>query len=273
MRLNNYLHWSVAAFLLALSSWAAAEKYTGNYTLRAPNGTVLNLSLSEEKGGRTTGTLTGNGAVIQLEGSLQQGSVIGLAIAGQNKAVFQAVLNDPNQLTFILADVGPNGTPNLAAAQRLNFTRTNAAATAPQGSANAPHAQAAPQGGGSPQDQQLRQLLLSSPWCSFSYNKNSGATNTSRNVFYTDGRLALNTNYEGGTVNQRGGSSVDIGGGATGSIASQSQGGGVVRWMVQGGMLYLDGGQGMQPVQMNITRNSNGYPIITADGKEYTQCR
>jgi hypothetical protein len=47
----------------------------------------------------------------------------------------------------------------------------------------------------------------------------------------------------------------------------------VVQWQVQGGQLYLDSGQGMQPVRMTISRNSNGYPIITADGKEYSQCR
>jgi hypothetical protein len=125
----------------------------------------------------------------------------------------------------------------------------------------------------SAQDRQLAQLLLSSPWCSFSYK--SGYTHTSRNVFYPNGTLATSTNSEGGTVNQYGGGNVDVGGGATGSVHGQSQGGGQLRWKVQGGQLYLDQGSGFQAIAIRITRNSNGYPIITSlsDGAEYSQCK
>ena len=77
----------------------------------------------------------------------------------------------------------------------------------------------------------------------------------------------MNSNHEGGTVNQYGG-----GNPANGSVYSQSSGGGTARWQVRGGQLYLDGGEGFQQVPLSVSRNSNGYPIITADGKEYSQC-
>ena len=38
-------------------------------------------------------------------------------------------------------------------------------------------------------------------------------------------------------------------------------------------MLGYDVAQGLQLVPMQVTRNSNGYPIINANGKEYSQCR
>ena len=31
-------------------------------------------------------------------------------------------------------------------------------------------------------------------------------------------------------------------------------------------------GQNFSPTPLQVTRNSNGYPIITAAGKEYNQC-
>ena len=166
--------------------------------------------------------------------------------------------------------------PNLSAAQELRFTRSSRVATAPPAVRPSAPVAAVPQAGrspasepgdGTPQDQQLRQLLLSSPWCSFSYSQTSGSTHTSRNVFYADGRLAVNTNYEGGTVNQFGGGNT-----ATGSVSTQAQGGDVIQWQVQGGQLYINAGQGMQLARLTISRNSNGYPIITTDGKEYSQC-
>ncbi len=85
--------------------------------------------------------------------------------------------------------------------------------------------------------------------------------------------LLIGTNQEGGTVNQNGGGSVDLGGGASGSYYGQSQGGQQARWQVQGGQLYVDLGQGMQAVPMQISRNSSGNPIVTSGGKEYYQCQ
>ena len=263
------------SLLLTLAGPASGQQFTGTYTMQSPNGAVLTLALTQAVGGRTTGTLSGNGTVIQLEAKVEEGDLVGQAVMGQSRAMFTAEL-DGTTLTVALIELGPDGAPNPAAAQELRFTRTSRVATAapaqapggPVAIAPAPERTVPPApGGGTAQDQQLRQLLLSSPWCSFSYSQTSGSTHTSRSVFYADGRLAVNTNYEGGTVNSAGGGNV-----GTGSVATQSQGGDLMQWQVQGGQLYLNTGQGMQPYPMAVSRNSNGYPIITAGGKEYSQC-
>lgn len=270
---------ALAGLLLLGPAGASAQKFTGTYTLQGQQG-VITLSLEQKRGGATTGTLSGNGTVIQLIGKVEDGELTGEATSAGGRALFQAAL-EGGQLAFGLVELGADGMPNMATAAELRFTRTSAVATAPPapaappappasgrartGPAAPPAPPAAPSG--TAQDQQLRQLLLSSPWCSFSYSQTSGSTSTSRNVFHPDGRLSVNTNREGGTVNQYGGSSTP-----SGSVYSQSQGGGTIGWQVRGGQLYLDAGDGFQQVPLSVSRNSNGYPIIKADGKEYSQC-
>ena len=275
---------ALAGLLCVLPMDARAQKFTGTYTIQGQQG-VVTLTLTQQQGGATSGALSGNGTVIRLTGKARHGELTGEAVSGASRAIFTATI-EGNQLVFGLVELGADGTPNLATATELRFNKVSNIAAAPPAAA-APATPATPPAPGRPrtptptpappapraapgsaQDQQLRDLLLSSAWCSFSYSQTSGSTNTSRNVFLADGRLLVNTNHEGGTVNQ-------YGGGATpnGSVYSQSQGGGSYRWQVQGGQLYLDGGEGFQAVPLSIARNSNGYPIITADGKEYSQCR
>jgi hypothetical protein len=120
---------------------------------------------------------------------------------------------------------------------------------------------AAPAGKGSPRDAQLRQLLLSSAWCSFRYNQHTGTTNQSRAVFRPDGTIARGTSDE--TYNS----------GASGTVAGQYRGGDVWRWAVQNERLLVDTGQGLQDVNLQVKVNSAGNPILTADGTEYMRCR
>lgn len=96
-------------------------------------------------------------------------------------------------------------------------------------------------------------LLLSSAWCSFSYNKISGTTKTARARFHANGTYSFGNQRESQSSNQYG------------SVYGQSSGGGGGRWQVQGG-------EPLEPVHTVLKRNSNGYPIIVADGVEYMQC-
>lgn len=242
--------------LQAQAGKVAADPYLGNFgdgtgglTLKkAPKGYTGSFDLQGQSfpltaakvGDRVVGTFEAGGSTYMFEAHSANG---GLAVT-------------LNGQTFQLARQAVGAAPSLG--------------SAPPPAGRAPGTGGA---GGSPQDQQLAQLLLSSPWCSFSYH--NGYTNQSRNVFHRDGTLSVNTNAEGGTVNPNGGGSVDIGGGASGSTYGQSQGGGSVQWRVQGGQLYLNAGSGFQAIPLRITQNSNGYPIITSvtDGREYSQCR
>lgn len=109
---------------------------------------------------------------------------------------------------------------------------------------------------------ELSGLLLSSPWCSFSYNKTSGSSSSKRVVFSRDGNWSA------------GGRSEGYSSGTGGTMAGQQDGGDGGRWKVEGGRLLMSSSEepSLSPVDFRVTRNSNGFPILHADGVEYSQC-
>ena len=105
-------------------------------------------------------------------------------------------------------------------------------------------------------------LLLSGAWCTFTYNQTTGYSNTTRVRFNKNGTYSTGGRAEGGTIGQYG------------SYAGQSESGSNGKWKVVKGELYLSEGNGqLGLVRTVIKKNSNGYPIIVADGVEYSQCR
>ena len=108
----------------------------------------------------------------------------------------------------------------------------------------------------------LSRLLLSSAWCSFSYNKVSGASRQSRVQFSADGRWSTGSRAE--TYNS----------GPNGTVWGQTDTSGGGQWQVRGGQLWMsEKGGPLQPVPgFSLSQNSNGYPIIWADGREYSSC-
>lgn len=127
----------------------------------------------------------------------------------------------------------------------------------------------APQGGapgaaspGSGAQEPLGQLLLSSAWCSFSYS--NGTTRTSRVQFLPNGTWSSGSNRETSWSGQNG------------SFYGQNSSGEGGQWAVKGGQLLMSAPPevpALTPLPLTVTRNSNGYPILTADGKEYSQCQ
>jgi hypothetical protein len=106
------------------------------------------------------------------------------------------------------------------------------------------------------------ELLLSSAWCSFRYNQVTGYSNTTRVLFHKNGIYSTGGRAEGYSS------------GRSGTSASQSDSGGSGRWKLVKGELYMSGGPGeLGLVRTVVKRNSNGYPIIAADGVEYSQCK
>lgn len=112
------------------------------------------------------------------------------------------------------------------------------------------------------QDAQLRQLLLSSAWCSFSYNKVTGASRSERAQFSPNGTMTLGSDAQ------------SYSSGAYGSVAGQSAGSALYYWRVEGGeLLFSEDRLNWEPIQLDVRRNANGSFILVADGKEYAQCR
>ena len=105
-------------------------------------------------------------------------------------------------------------------------------------------------------------LLTSSAWCTFTYNKTTGYSHTKRVYFNANGTYGKGSRGEG----------YSSGGGS--SMASQRDAVGGGLWRVDNGELFMSEGRGrLEPVGTVLKRNNNGYPIIVADGVEYSQCR
>ena len=150
--------------------------------------------------------------------------------------------------------------------EEQSFTRMGGKASAPAAKAKV-QAEPARETAAAPaaQADRLSALLVSSPWCSFSYNKVSGSSSSKRVTFSPDGSWSQGAQSEGYSS------------GYGGTMASQhnSEGGG--RWAVQGGQLLMsnpgEGAYELAPLDLAVKQNSNGYPILVADGVEYSQCR
>jgi hypothetical protein len=105
-------------------------------------------------------------------------------------------------------------------------------------------------------------LLLSSPWCTFKYNQTTGYSNTTRVKFNKNGTYSTGGRAEGYSS------------GRGGTYASQGDSQSAGKWKVVKGELYISEGYGqLNPVRTVVKKNSNGYPIILADGVEYSQCK
>lgn len=110
---------------------------------------------------------------------------------------------------------------------------------------------------------QLSKLLLSSAWCSFTYNQHTGTSSSTRYQFYPDGTWSTGGRTE--TYNS----------GANGTVAGQYDSNSRGRWESRGGQLFMSTPDSpmLQVVPgFSVTRNSNGYPIINADGREFSSC-
>jgi hypothetical protein len=148
---------------------------------------------------------------------------------------------------------------------RLVLDRQPAAAPSrqPNGALTPPLPGPEPGPGAKPGQDPLAQLLLSSAWCSFSYNTVSGTSSTSRAQFFPDGTWSSGSRGE------------TYSSGYGGTVAGQHDSGSGGHWSVQNGQLFMSNPPEvptLSPVPLTVTRNSSGYPIITADGKEYSSC-
>lgn len=262
---------------------AEAQGFAGSWEFSAPNGTKVSLVLRQD-GRRVLGSLSGNGSRFEVEAEVAaDGLFYGTAKAQAGTLFIGGELNG-EQLGVALAEMTAAGVPDMRNAQEMRMQRVSASTaeasprssgkgTAPgaaAGAAAGPGNQSGPARGNpaggnatasTPADQQLSQLLISSPWCYMRYSQAMGATTTERVVFSRDGRVVSRTQRESAVNNSEG------------SYYGNSTDGEQGFWRTQTGSLMLSAdGQNFQPAPITVTRNSNGYPIITMGAKEYNQC-
>ena len=233
-----------------LARAAAPDPYTGTFV-------GSNLAVTFRRSGEAYGgTINVQGADYALTARPMGDRLTGTFVSGGATYLFEvrvqgnilSLLSDGQTFTLQRQGTSPGPTPSAAAA-----TPT----------------------GQSPQDTRIAQLLLSSKWCHFSYSGVAGSSSGSsysETVFFSpDGGMVVQTggeSYYSADVRSSTGDVI-----ARGSTAGQRGGGQQYRWRVQQGMLMISAdGTTWQPLSLQITQNSNGYPIVTADGKEYSQC-
>jgi hypothetical protein len=256
----------IASFFAALflASAALAQAYTGTFTVPNAQGGTLTLAIKQDAGGQVTGTLSGNGNTFQVKAVVNAEGLYG-TVESQGGTLLIAAQLEGRSLKVVLAEPLPNGKPNMQAARRLVMARQGGGGSPSSASAAAP-APARPANPMNPtapgQDGQISQFLMGNAWCGFTYNKVSGASHTERIVFQGNGIVASSSGSQ------------TYSSGAYGSVAGQSAGGGQGRWKVQNTTLLLSrDGINWEPQTVEVTRNSNGSPILKSGGKEYMVCR
>lgn len=119
------------------------------------------------------------------------------------------------------------------------------------------------------EDAQALQLFTATAWCFYGY---SGATETKeRYVLAADGRFQGRTGSE--TV--RTGQNTNMYGEVVQTFGAWGGGGEQLAgcWQFSGGRLaFSPDGRSWAPGATALSRNSNGYPILTFEGKEYFTC-
>lgn len=229
----------LVAALLACAP-ALAQNYSGTYTTQNPQGGTVTLRLKQDANKAVTGTLSGNGNTFQIQAEVTAEGVLGTVTSGANTLYMLAQLQG-GKLNVILAEPGPGGQPNLQAARQLVFTKGT-----PQASTGS---------------DQLSQFLTRNAWCGFTYNQRTGTSTRERVVFHGDGVVVQQSGAETYTS------------GRSGTVAGQYGGGKQGRWKVENGQLQLsEDGLNWAPQALQVTQNSNGYPIIKSGGKEYMVC-
>jgi hypothetical protein len=238
--------------LAALASTAAfAQNYSGTYATSNAQGGTVTLKLKQDAKQQVTGTLGGNGTSFDVKAQSTADGLMG-TVSGSAGNLYLMGQFQGEQLIIVLAEPGPGGQPNLQTARRIAFTKGAASAASAK--------KQSPSAGGA--DSQLAQFLTRNPWCGFTYNQHTGTSTSERVVFYGNGTVVQTSGRE--TYNS----------GPNGTVAGQHGGGQQGRWKVANGVLHLSqDGVNWSPQPLQVTQNSNGYPIIKSDGKEYMVCR
>ena len=129
------------ALSIALSGLLKAQAALGTYTMTPPGGKPLTFVIQKDASGKITGSLSANGATFQIvQAEVQGGDIVGMLSGNGLRSYFEAGKEGAN-LHVIMADIGPDGKPDLLRARELVMTPAPAgSATAAQAGAPAPAA-------------------------------------------------------------------------------------------------------------------------------------
>lgn len=113
---------------------AAAQQYTGTFTVPNQSGGVMTVSLQETGGGVVAGRLSSNGVEYAMEGRIEEGTLAGL-MQGVEGVLYFAAERWEDELWLELYGVDGNGQPNYEDYTEIDLT---IASTTAQGGGSSP---------------------------------------------------------------------------------------------------------------------------------------
>ena len=96
--------------LLCCAPAFAAENFAGTYTARNPQGNVVTLTLKQDKQGKVSGTLSGQGLTFTVEAEVRPEGLVGM-LSGESGTLFLISRLRGAELDVLLAEPGPTGSP------------------------------------------------------------------------------------------------------------------------------------------------------------------
>jgi hypothetical protein len=130
----------LSAFLVAFP--LHAQSFVGTWTTTNDYGQTVTLQLQDAASGQVVGSLTAPGVAFQVEGYLEEGSLVGAVYNDDAGMYFQADLSGA-VLGMLLIESGPDGQPDYNQTIELSFARSDGG-DQPAGPAPAPRAEPAP---------------------------------------------------------------------------------------------------------------------------------
>jgi hypothetical protein len=125
------------AWALLLPTAAAAQSFSGSYTMPAQQGGTITLTLRQAPDGRLTGSLRGTGAEFTVDGVVEGGTAMGAMANPQGGVFFEAVL-DGTRLLLTLIEAGPGNMPDYDKARTLVLERAGTVPPAAAGPLGGP---------------------------------------------------------------------------------------------------------------------------------------
>jgi len=115
--------------LLMVPAAAAAQDYSGTYSLQNQQGGLVTLTVKQDAQGALSGSMSGNNQQYQLEGILEEGIAVGAIYNDQGGVFFEAQLQGA-ELLLTMIEPGPDKQPDYSKMQDLVLTRHGATAGA-----------------------------------------------------------------------------------------------------------------------------------------------
>ena len=113
---------TLVAFMLTMN--VSGQNLFGTYTAPNDSGELVTLVFDAkgDNSGGVVGTLTGNGIRYSLDGTLEAGNAVGVMSWDEGRLWFEAFADD-DVMFLVLAELDPEGQPNIDTATELVFNR------------------------------------------------------------------------------------------------------------------------------------------------------